>query len=96
MVDLKGSEQARTMANPYIQAINDIAKNLPKPPPKDKLQDSLQLTASALEFLFETVGPREILCNLIKTRSPTELSMFYHEVLCLSPKSTLLKTIKNE
>ena len=41
MVNLKGSKQARAIANPYIQAINDIADNLPKPPDKDQLQDSL-------------------------------------------------------
>ena len=58
MVNLNGSKQARTIANPYIQAINDIADNLPKPPPEDKLQDSLQLAASAPEFLFKKVGPR--------------------------------------
>ena len=41
MVNLKGSEQARTVANPYVQAIDEIAETLPKPPPDDELQDSL-------------------------------------------------------
>ena len=94
-VNLQGSKQVRTIANPYIPAINKIANNLPKSPDKDQLEDSLQLAASALEFLLHKVGPREVLFNLIKTSLPKELAMFSHQVLCSPPKSTLLKAIKN-
>ena len=58
MVNLRRIKQARTFANPYLPAIDKIANNLPKPPPKNPLEDSLQLALSALEFLMDKVGPR--------------------------------------
>ena len=94
MVNLKGDRPAENIANPFIPAIYQIAKHLPKPPPESKLQDSLQVAAKALEVMMSTTGTKEMIFNLIKTSDPVELAMFYHRVLCSPPKSTLLKAIK--
>ena len=45
--------------------------------------------------MMSTTGTKEMIFNLIKTSDPVELAMFYHQVLCSPPKSTLMKAIKN-
>ena len=94
MVNLKGDRPAENIANPFVPAIYQIVKHIPKPPPETKLHDSLQVASNALEIMMSTTGTKEVIFNLIKTSNPVELAMFYHQVLCSPPKSTLLKTIK--
>ena len=95
MVNLKGEKSAGNIANAFVPAIYQIAEHIPKPPPEYELQDSIQTAANALEVMMSTTGTKEMIFNLIKTSNPVELAMFYHQVLCSPPKSTLMKAIKN-
>ena len=95
-VNLQEKQQARPISQPCIRAINEISNNIPKPPLEVELMDSLQLAVHALKFMMQTTGPKEVLHNLIKISTATEIAMFYCQVLCSPPKSTLLKAIKNK
>ena len=37
---------------------------------------------------------RHLISAIVETSSCAELAMFYHQILCLPPKTTLLKAIK--
>ena len=39
---------------------------------------------------------RQLISAIVETSSKAELAMFYHQILCSPPKTTLLKAIKNK
>ena len=79
------------------QASQEQAKNHFFDPTNGFSNDDFSVRKFQLEEkMRDSQIARQLISAIVETSSRAELAMFYHQILCSPPKTTLLKAIKNK